>query len=162
MGFGFPAAVGVQVAHPESLVVDISGDASFMMNMQELATEVQYGLAVKIFILNNGFMGMVRQWQELLHGSRYSQSVNEAQPDIVKLAAAFGMTGFRVDKPAALDATIAKMIETPGPVLVDVHVDPAENCFPMIPSGATHDNMLLGELVGGRGPKVTAAGKGLV
>ncbi len=162
MGYGFPSAVGVQVAHPDSLVVDISGDASFMMNMQELATVVQYGLAVKIFILNNGFMGMVRQWQELLHGSRYSQSVNEAQPDIVKLAAAFGMTGLRVDKPADLDATIARMIETPGPVLVDVHVDPAENCFPMIPSGAAHDNMLLGELVGGHGPKVTAAGKGLV
>lgn len=162
MGYGFPAALGVQIAHPESLVVCIAGEASFMMNMQEIATAVQYGLAAKVFILNNSYMGMVRQWQELLHGSRYSESRTEALPDIVKLADAFGCTGLVVDKPADLDATIRKMIEIPGPVLVDVRVDPDENCFPMIPSGATHDNMLLGELVGGRGPAVTEAGKGLV
>ncbi len=162
MGYGFPAALGVQIAHPESLVVCIAGEASFMMNMQEIATAVQYGLAAKVFILNNSYMGMVRQWQELLHGSRYSESRTEALPDIVKLADAFGCTGLVVDKPADLDATIRRMIDTPGPVLVDVRVDPDENCFPMIPSGATHDNMLLGELVGGRGPAVTEAGKGLV
>ncbi|SBW07385.1 acetolactate synthase III, large subunit [uncultured Alphaproteobacteria bacterium] len=162
MGYGFPASLGVQIAHPESLVVCIAGEASFMMNMQEIATAVQYGLAAKVFILNNSYMGMVRQWQELLHGSRYSESRTEALPDIVKLADAFGATGLVVEKPADLDATILKMIETPGPVLVDVRVDPDENCFPMIPSGATHDNMLLGELVGGRGPAVTEAGKGLV
>ncbi len=162
MGYGFPSALGVQIAHPESLVVCIAGEASFMMNMQEIATAVQYQLPVKVFILNNCYMGMVRQWQELLHGSRYSESHTEALPDIVKLADAFGATGMVVDKPGELDATIQRMIETPGPVLVDVRVDPFENCFPMIPSGATHDNMLLGELVGGRGPAVTEAGKGLV
>lgn len=162
MGYGFPSALGVQIAHPESLVVCIAGEASFMMNMQEIATAVQYQLPVKVFILNNLYMGMVRQWQELLHGSRYSESHTEALPDIVKLADAFGATGMVVDKPGDLDATIKRMIETPGPVLVDVRVDPFENCFPMIPSGATHDNMLLGELVGGRGPTVTEAGKGLV
>ena len=152
----------MQIAHPDSLVVCIAGEASFMMNMQEIATAVQYGLAAKVFILNNSYMGMVRQWQELLHGSRYSESHTEALPDIVKLADAFGCTGLVVDKPADLDAAIRKMIDTPGAVLVDVRVDPDENCFPMIPSGATHDNMLLGELVGGRGPVVTEAGKGLV
>ncbi|MGE4527451.1 MAG: acetolactate synthase 3 large subunit [Rhodospirillaceae bacterium] len=162
MGYGFPSAIGVQLAHPDSLVVCIAGEASFMMNMQEIATAAQYGLPVKVFILNNGYMGMVRQWQELLHGSRYSESHSEAMPDIVKLADAFGVTGMVVDRPADLDAAIARMIETPGAVLVDVRVDPAENCFPMIPSGATHDNMLLGELVGSRGPTVTEAGKGLV
>ena len=162
MGYGFPSALGVQLAHPDSLVVCIAGEASFMMNMQELGTVMQYQLPVKIFILNNGYMGMVRQWQELMHGSRYSQSHTEALPDIVKLADAFGITGLVVDRPGDLDAAIARMIETKGPVLVDVHVDPSENCFPMIPSGATHGNMLLGELVGGRGPKVTEAGKGLV
>jgi len=162
MGFGFPAALGVQIAHPDNLVVCIAGEASFMMNMQEIATAAQYGLPVKLFILNNSYMGMVRQWQELLHGSRYSQSHTEALPDIIKLADAFGVTGMVVDSPADLDAAIARMIETPGAVLVDVRVDPAENCFPMIPSGATHDNMLLGELVGARGPTVTEAGKGLV
>ncbi|WP_337997368.1 acetolactate synthase 3 large subunit [Oleispirillum naphthae] len=162
MGYGFPAAIGVQLAHPDSLVACIAGEASFMMNMQEIATAAQYRLPVKVFILNNGYMGMVRQWQELLHGSRYSESHSEALPDIPKLADAFGITGMVVDRPADLDAAIARMIETPGAVLVDVRVDPAENCFPMIPSGATHDNMLLGELVGSRGPTVTEAGKGLV
>jgi len=162
MGYGFPSAIGVQLAHPDNLVVCIAGEASFMMNMQEIATAAQYALPVKVFILNNGYMGMVRQWQELLHGSRYSESHSEAMPDIIKLADAFGITGMVVDRPAELDAAIARMIEIPGPVLMDVRVDPTENCFPMIPSGATHDNMLLGELVGGRGPTVTEAGKGLV
>ncbi|GEO82677.1 acetolactate synthase 3 large subunit [Pararhodospirillum oryzae] len=144
MGYGLPASIGVQVAHPGSLVVDISGEASFMMNLQELATAVQYRLPIKVFILNNHYMGMVRQWQELLHGGRYSESYSEALPDIVKLAEAFGATGLRVEKPAELDDTIRQMMAIDGPVLVDVRVDPSENCFPMIPSGAPHYQMLLG------------------
>jgi len=162
MGYGFPSALGVQIAHPDSLVVDISGEASFLMNMQEIATTVQYNLPVKVFILNNHYMGMVRQWQELLHGSRYSESHTEAMPDIVKLADAFGATGLVCSRPDEMDEKIMQMIETPGPVLMDVRVDPDENCFPMIPSGATHDNMLLGELVSDTGPKVTTAGQALV
>ncbi|WP_041794685.1 acetolactate synthase 3 large subunit [Pararhodospirillum photometricum] len=144
MGYGLPASIGVQIAHPESLVVDISGEASFMMNMQEIATAVQYRLPIKVFILNNHYMGMVRQWQELLHGGRYSESYSEALPDIVKLAEAFGAAGLRVSDPAALDDTIRQMMAIDGPVLVDVLVDPSENCFPMIPSGAPHYQMLLG------------------
>ena len=162
MGFGLPAAVGVQIAHPDSLVVDISGEGSFMMNLQELGTIAQYDLPVKVFILSNGSLGMVRQWQELLHGGRYSQTRLEGMPDIVKLAEAFGLTGLRVDRPDRLDETIAKMIATRGGVLVDVHVDPAENCFPMIPSGAAHNEMLLGKLAGEDAPAVTEEGRGLV
>jgi acetolactate synthase-1/2/3 large subunit len=144
MGYGFPAAYGVQVAHPEALVIDVAGEASIMMNIQEMSTVVQYRLPVKIFILNNKWMGMVRQWQELLHGGRYSESYSDALPDFVKLADAFGAKGLRADKVSELDDVIAKMLATPGPVIVDVAVDERENCFPMIPSGAAHNEMLLG------------------
>jgi len=144
MGYGLPAAYGVQVAHPESLVIDVAGEASIMMNIQEMSTLVQYRLPVKIFILNNKWMGMVRQWQELLHGGRYSESYSDALPDFVKLADAFGAKGLRVEKAGDLDDVIAKMLATPGPVIVDVAVDERENCFPMIPSGAAHNEMLLG------------------
>ncbi len=144
MGYGLPAAYGVQVAHPESLVIDVAGEASIMMNIQEMSTVVQYRLPVKIFILNNKWMGMVRQWQELLHGGRYSESYSDALPDFVKLADAFGAKGLRVEKTGDLDEVIAKMLATPGPVIVDVAVDERENCFPMIPSGAAHNEMLLG------------------
>ncbi|WP_299436901.1 acetolactate synthase 3 large subunit [uncultured Rhodospira sp.] len=143
MGYGFPSALGVQVAHPESLVIDIAGEASFMMNLQEMGTATQYNLPVKVFILNNQYMGMVRQWQELLHGSRYSESYCEALPDFVKLADSFGWMGLTVDKPANLDDAIRAMIESDKPVLLDVHVDPSENCYPMIPSGAAHNEMLM-------------------
>jgi acetolactate synthase-1/2/3 large subunit len=144
MGYGLPSAVGVQMAHPGALVVDISGEASFMMNMQEMATAVQYRLPIKIFILNNQYMGMVRQWQELLHGSRYSESYSEALPDFVKLAEAFGCVGIRVEKPDALDDSIREMIAVDRPVIMDVRVDQTENCYPMIPSGKPHNQMLLG------------------
>ena len=144
MGYGLPAAMGVQIAHPDALVIDIAGEASILMNIQEMSTIAQYRLPVKVFILNNQYMGMVRQWQELVHGGRYSESYSEALPDFVKLADAFGATGLRVSAVAELDDTIRRMIETPGPVIVDVAVDPTENCFPMIPSGAAHNEMLLG------------------
>lgn len=144
MGYGLPSAVGVQMAHPGALVVDISGEASFMMNMQEIATAVQYRLPIKVFILNNQYMGMVRQWQELLHGSRYSESYSEALPDFVKLADAFGAVGIRVDKPADLDESIRQMIAVDRPVIMDVRVEQNENCYPMIPSGKPHNQMLLG------------------
>ncbi|MCG8596354.1 MAG: acetolactate synthase 3 large subunit [Kiloniellales bacterium] len=144
MGYGFPAALGVQVAHPEALVIDIAGEASFLMNIQELSTIAQYDLPVKVFIVNNQWMGMVRQWQELLHGSRYSQSYMDSLPDFIKLAEAFGLVGLRAEKPGELDDKIQEMIETPRPVLLDCLVDQSENCFPMIPSGAAHNQMLLG------------------
>src|SRR5205807_4940312 len=144
MGYGLPSAMGVQIAHPESLVIDVAGEASILMNIQELSTVAQYRLPVKIFILNNQYMGMVRQWQELLHGGRYSESYMESLPDFVKLAEAFGAVGLRCDDPAKLDDTIAEMIKVKKPVIVDVLVDKAENCFPMIPSGAAHCDMLLG------------------
>ena len=144
MGYGFPAALGVQVAHPESLVIDIAGEASFMMNLQELSTIAQYDLPVKVFIVNNQWMGMVRQWQELLHGGRYSQSYMDSLPDFAKLAEAFGLVGIQAKRPEELDDKIQEMIETPRPVLLDCLVDQAENCFPMIPSGAAHNQMLLG------------------
>lgn len=149
MGYGFPSAVGVQMAHPDALVVDISGEASFMMNMQELATAVQYRLPVKIFILNNQYMGMVRQWQELLHGSRYSESYSEALPDFVKLAEAFGAVGMRVEKADQLDDAIRAAIATDRPVLMDICVSQTENCYPMIPSGKPHNEMLLGPVADG-------------
>lgn len=149
MGYGFPSAVGVQMAHPDALVVDISGEASFMMNMQELSTAVQYRLPVKIFILNNRYMGMVRQWQELLHGSRYSESYSEALPDFVKLAEAFGAVGMRVEKADQLDDAIRAAIATNGPVLMDICVSQTENCYPMIPSGKPHNEMLLGPVADG-------------
>ena len=144
MGYGLPAAMGVQVAHPDALVIDVAGEASILMNIQEMSTIAQYRLPVKAFILNNQYMGMVRQWQELLHGGRYSESYTAALPDFVKLAEAFGAVGRRVERPDELDDAIREMIETPRAVLLDVAVDQTENCFPMIPSGAAHNEMLLG------------------
>ena len=144
MGYGLPAAIGVQVAHPESLVIDIAGEASFLMNIQELSTAVQYRLPVKAFIINNQWMGMVRQWQELLHGGRYSESYTAALPDFVKLAEACQWTGLRASHPDELDDVIDAMIATDGPVIADIVVEKEENCFPMIPSGAAHNEMLLG------------------
>lgn len=143
MGYGFPAAIGVQVAHPDSLVVDIAGDASIQMCIQEMSCAVQYGLPVKIFILNNQYMGMVRQWQQLLHGNRLSHSYTEAMPDFVKLAEAYGGVGIRCDKPGELDDAIRRMIDTPAPVIFDCRVANLANCFPMIPSGKAHNEMLL-------------------
>jgi len=144
MGYGFPAAMGVQVAHPDSLVIDIAGEASFIMNIQELSTIAQYDLPVKVFIVNNQYMGMVRQWQELLHGGRYSHSYMESLPDFVKLAEAFGALGLLATRPDEVDDKIMEMIETPRPVILDCRVNQTENCFPMIPSGAAHYDMLLG------------------
>ena len=144
MGYGLPSSMGVQIAHPDSLVIDISGEASFLMNMQELSTIVQYKLPVKIFILNNQWMGMVRQWQELNHGSRYSESYTESLPDFVMLAKSFGIKGLRVEEINKLDQTIDEMINTKGPVIADIRVEKEENCFPMIPSGAAHNEMILG------------------
>jgi acetolactate synthase-1/2/3 large subunit len=144
MGYGLPAAIGTQLGHPDALVVDIAGEASIMMNIQEIATAVQYRLPVKLFIINNEYMGMVRQWQELLHGGRYSESYSAALPDFVKLAESFGATGLRATKPDELDDVIKTMIETDGMVIADIAVDPKENCFPMIPSGAAHNEILLG------------------
>ncbi|MET0364808.1 MAG: biosynthetic-type acetolactate synthase large subunit, partial [Sphingobium sp.] len=143
MGYGFPAAIGAQVANPDSLVICIAGDASVQMNIQELGTTTQYRLPVKIFILNNEYMGMVRQWQELTYESRYSNSYSDSLPDFVKLAEAYGWTGIRIEGPQELAAGIQQMIETPGPVLVDCRVAKLSNCFPMIPSGAAHTEMLL-------------------
>ena len=134
----------MQMAHPNSLVIDIAGEASVLMTMQEMSTAAQYELPIKIFIINNQYMGMVRQWQELLHGGRYSESYTAALPDFVKLAEAFGAVGRRVTDPADLDDAIREMIETPSAVILDVVVDQTENCFPMIPSGAAHCEMLLG------------------
>ena len=144
MGYGLPAAIGVQVAHPESLVVDISGEASFLMNMQEMSTAVQCGAPVKVFITNNQYMGMVRQWQELMHGSRYSESYTDALPDLVKLAEACHWVGLRATKAEEVDDVIQEMISIDRPVIADIWVDQKENCFPMIPSGAAHNEMLLG------------------
>ncbi len=147
MGYGLPAAIGVQLAHPKALVVDVAGDASILMNIQECSTAVQYRLPVKVFIMNNEYMGMVRQWQQLLHGNRLSESYTEALPDFVKLADAYGWTGMRCDHPADLDDAIEAMINTKGPVIFDCHVAKLANCFPMIPSGKAHNEMLLGEHV---------------
>ena len=144
MGYGLPAAIGAQVAHPDSLVVDIAGDASVLMTMQEMSTAVQHDLPVKIFILNNQYMGMVRQWQQLLHGNRLSHSYTEALPDFVKLAEAYGCVGMRCEKPGDLDGAIAEMISVKRPVLFDCRVANLANCFPMIPSGKGHHEMLLG------------------
>ncbi|MDK9697243.1 MAG: acetolactate synthase 3 large subunit [Siculibacillus sp.] len=162
MGYGIPAAVGVQMAHPKSLVIDIAGEASVMMTMQEISTAVQYRLPIKIFILNNHYMGMVRQWQELLHGGRYSESYSHALPDFVKLADAMGGVGIRCEKPSELDAKIAEMIAVDRPVIFDCVVDPAENCFPMIPSGKAHNEMLFGETVEDIGDVIDEKGKMLV
>ena len=145
MGYGVPASIGVQIAHPEALVINVAGEASWLMTMQEMGTAVQYRLPVKQFILNNERLGMVRQWQELLHGERYSHSWSEALPDFVKLAEAFGCKGIRCDNPSGLDNAIKEMLEYDGPVIFDCVVEKHENCFPMIPSGKAHNEMLLGE-----------------
>ncbi|USG62788.1 acetolactate synthase 3 large subunit [Sneathiella marina] len=162
MGYGLPAAMGVQIGHPDALVVDVAGEASTMMNIQEMSTILQYRLPVKIFILNNEYMGMVRQWQELLHGGRYSESYMESLPDFVKLAEAFGSTGLRCTDPAKVDDCIKEMMAIDGPVLVDMVVDKEENVFPMVPSGASHNEMLLGSEQDNEGPKVTSDGLSLV
>jgi acetolactate synthase-1/2/3 large subunit len=145
MGYGVPASIGVQVAYPDALVINVAGEASWLMTMQEMSTAVQYRLPVKQFIVNNERLGMVRQWQELLHGGRYSQSWSEALPDFVKLAEAFGCKGIRCENPADLDEAIREMLAYPGPVIFDCLVERHENCFPMIPSGKPHNEMLLGE-----------------
>ncbi|MEM8775922.1 MAG: thiamine pyrophosphate-dependent enzyme, partial [Pseudomonadota bacterium] len=145
MGYGTPASIGVQVAHPDALVINVAGEASWLMNMQEMGTAVQFRLPVKQFILNNERLGMVRQWQELLHGERYSHSWSEALPDFVKLAEAFGCKGILCKDPADLDDAIMEMINYDGPVIFDCLVEKHENCFPMIPSGKAHNEMLLGE-----------------
>jgi acetolactate synthase-1/2/3 large subunit len=146
MGYGLPAAIGTQLAHPKSLVIDIAGEASIQMNIQEMSTAVQYRLPVKVFILNNEYMGMVRQWQELLHGGRYSESYSEALPDFVKLAEAYGGHGIRCSDPNDLDRAIKEMIDSPKAVIFDCVVEKEENCFPMIPSGKAHNEMILAEL----------------
>ncbi len=144
MGYGLPAAMGVQIAHPDALVIDIAGEASILMNIQEMGTLAQYKLPVKVFILNNEYMGMVRQWQELLHGGRYSESYSAALPDFVKLADAFHATGLRARTVDELDDVIRQMLTIDRAVIADIAVDPKENCFPMIPSGAAHNEMILG------------------
>jgi acetolactate synthase-1/2/3 large subunit len=144
MGYGLPAAMGVQIAHPDALVIDIAGEASILMNIQEMSTIAQYRLPVKVFILNNQYMGMVRQWQELLHGGRYSESYSAALPDFVKLADAFHGEGMRANSVEELDDVIRAMVASPRAVIADICVDQKENCFPMIPSGAAHNEMILG------------------
>ena len=161
MGYGLPAAVGVQMAHPGSLVIDIAGDASVQMTMQEMSTALQYDLPIKIFILNNEWMGMVRQWQELLHDERYSHSYSASLPDFVKLAEAYGGVGLRAETPDELDGLIEEMIDMPAPVIFDCRVEKSENCFPMIPSGKAHNEMILGD-VEDIGSVVDEAGKRLV
>ena len=145
MGYGLPAAIGVQVANPDKLVIDIAGEASVLMTMQEMSTAVQYKLPIKIFILNNEYMGMVRQWQELLHEKNYSESYTAALPDFVKLAEAYGCVGIRANKPDELDEKITQMLSVNRPVIFDCVVDKEENCYPMIPSGKPHNQMLLGK-----------------
>jgi len=164
MGYGLPSIIGVQAAHPKSLCVCIAGDASVLMNMQEMSTALQHRLPVKIFILNNQYMGMVRQWQQLLHGNRLSESYMDSLPDFVKLAEAYGGTGMRCDKPDELDAAIQKMIDTPGFVIFDCRVAQLANCFPMIPSGKAHNEMLLGADITDEevGTAIDAKGKQLV
>ncbi len=161
MGYGLPAAVGVQVAHPKKLVIDIAGEASVLMTMQEMSTAVQYGLPIKIFILNNEYMGMVRQWQELLHDKNYSESYTAALPDFVKLAEAYGCVGLRAKTPEELDDKIIEMLNTDQPVIFDCLVDKQENCYPMIPSGKPHNQMLLGPK-DQKNKKITRKGRTLV
>uniref|UniRef100_UPI004049BA38 acetolactate synthase 3 large subunit n=1 Tax=Candidatus Pelagibacter sp. TaxID=2024849 RepID=UPI004049BA38 len=161
MGYGLPAAVGVQIAHPKKLVIDIAGEASVLMTMQEMSTAIQYNLPIKIFILNNQYMGMVRQWQELLHEKNYSESYSEALPDFIKMADAYGCKGIKATDPSELDEKIQEMIDYDGPVIFDCHVDPTENCFPMIPSGKPHNQMILGPKDKDEN-KITGKGKSLV
>ncbi|MEJ2020643.1 MAG: acetolactate synthase 3 large subunit, partial [Maritimibacter sp.] len=160
MGYGLPASIGAQIAHPDALVINIAGDASIMMNIQEVATAVQFRAPVKQVILNNERLGMVRQWQQLLHGERYSQSWSESLPDFVKLADAFGCKGRQVSDPAELDDAIQEMLDYDGPFLLDVLVEKHENCFPMIPSGAAHNEMLMGDAAAT--DAIKGAGKALV
>ena len=162
MGYGLPAAVGVQVAHPKSLVIDIAGEASVLMTMQEMSTAVQHRLPIKIFIINNQYMGMVRQWQELLHGGRYAESYSHSLPDFVKLAEAYHAVGIRCDKPGDLDHAIREMIKVDQPVIFDCVVDPNENCFPMIPSGRAHNEMILGDSGESVEDAITEEGKVMV
>jgi acetolactate synthase-1/2/3 large subunit len=162
MGYGLPAAVGVQLAHPDSLVIDIAGEASVLMTMQEMSTAVQHELPIKIFIINNQYMGMVRQWQELLHGGRYAHSYTEALPDFVKLAEAYHAVGIRCERPGDLDGAIREMISVKKPVIFDCVVDPNENCFPMIPSGRAHNEMLLGDAAVSIEDAITEEGKVMV
>ena len=162
MGYGLPASVGVQLAHPDSLVIDIAGEASVLMTMQEMSTAVQYDLPIKIFIINNQYMGMVRQWQELLHGGRYSHSYTEALPDFVKLAEAYHAVGIRCERPGDVDGAIREMIGVNKPVIFDCVVDPNENCFPMIPSGRAHNEMLLGDATVSVEDAITEEGKVMV
>ena len=160
MGYGFPSSIGVQIAFPKSLVINVAGEASWLMNMQELGTAVQYGLPVKQFILNNERLGMVRQWQELLHGERYSHSWSESLPDFEKLADAYGIKGITCSNPKQLDDSIEEMVNHPGPVIFNCVVEKHENCFPMIPSGKAHNEMILGEI--GEKDSVDSAGAVLV
>jgi len=162
MGYGLPASIGVQLAHPVSLVIDIAGEASVQMTMQEMSTAAQYDLPIKIFIINNQYMGMVRQWQELLHGGRYAHSYSEALPDFVKLAEAYRGVGIRCEKPGDLDGAIREMIKVNKPVIFDCVVDPNENCFPMIPSGRAHNEMLLGDAAVKIEDAITEEGKVMV
>ena len=162
MGYGLPAAMGVQIAHPDAMVIDIAGEASILMNIQEMGTLSQYKLPVKVFILNNQYMGMVRQWQELLHGGRYSESYSAALPDFVKLADAFHATGMRAQSVDQLDAVIHAMLDCPTAVIADIAVDPKENCYPMIPSGAGHNEMILGPEHESSGAVISDAGMALV
>ena len=161
MGYGLPAAIGAQIAHPEALVIDIAGEASILMNIQELSTAVQHRLPVKVFIVNNEYMGMVRQWQDLTYGGRYAESYTAALPDFVRLAEAFGASGLRVSNPADLDDSIKEMMKIDGPVVVDCRVAKLENCFPMMPSGAAHNEMILSAEDAGLSP-ITDEGKALV
>ncbi len=161
MGYGLPAAVGVQVAHPKKLVIDIAGEASVLMTIQEMSTAVQYNLPIKIFILNNQYMGMVRQWQELLHDKNYSESYTAALPDFVKLAEAYNCVGIRAKTPEELDDKIIEMLNIDRPVIFDCMVDKVENCFPMIPSGKPHNQMILGPK-DQESKKITGKGKSLV
>jgi len=162
MGYGLPSSVGVQLAHPGSLVIDIAGEASVLMNMQEMSTAAQYRLPIKVFILNNQYMGMVRQWQELLHGGRYAESYSHSLPDFVKLADAYHAVGIRCDKPADLDDAIREMINIDKAVIFDCVVDQAENCFPMIPSGRAHNEMILGDAAETLEDAITEEGKVMV
>jgi acetolactate synthase I/II/III large subunit len=162
MGYGLPAAMGVQVAYPEALVIDIAGEASVLMNIQEMGTLAQYRLPVKVFILNNQYMGMVRQWQELLHGGRYSESYSAALPDFVKLADSFHAVGLRAESVDQLDDVIREMLAIDRAVIADIAVDPKENCFPMIPSGAAHNEMILGAEHEGEAAGITDEGLVLV
>jgi len=162
MGYGLPAAIGVQVAHPDALVIDIAGEASVQMTMQEMSTAVQYELPIKVFILNNERMGMVRQWQDLLHGGRYANSYSESLPDFVKLAEAYGGHGIKCSDPAELDEAIAEMLAYDGPVLFDCMVEKHENCLPMIPSGKPHNEMILPDFDADIGSVIDAKGRELV